>query len=149
MTIPNLHGRYFCERCMQRFEGSGNCPVCPDEEPLLDLGDWEVRGFLVHQDQSRATRRHALYIAIGTVPAIAVAGVSMFWVGGVPAMFLGAGLAMGVAWALGRMFPPAKKTPALTAEELASFDNQAPSGAEDGLQLLGELDLVEPEQDLL
>ena len=112
MNKHHRTGRYFCERCLRRYEQPGDCPRC-EYEPLLDLEDEEVRHFLEEADARARTRRFARCFGLALIPGILIIYVSWFGLrlGMIESIVGGAFVVFGIATLLARIFRVQTRAP--------------------------------------
>lgn len=115
-------GRFFCEECTQRYGGPGDCADC-EGEPLLDLANEEVRRLIIDFDEARWRRqatKWGLVSLVVTSPLLVVLGLILahFGVG------LAVLCALGLSSYLMSAFPPAKKMPDMSPDEIAALTTE-------------------------
>lgn len=120
----NPEGRYYCEICRRRYDDPGDCPRCP-EEPLLDLGDEDVRLMLQENDLASRNRRFATIFMVSAL-VVAPFGV-VLWIYisaclAIPLCALGVFLSTTV---LTLVFPARKTMPPLTVNEIYNLSSMA------------------------
>lgn len=119
--FPSIKGRYFCENCTGRYEQSGDCPKCEDE-PLLDLGDENVRLMLVEMDEKSQSRRYKLLL---TIAIVATMPLSLYFVlvrfGMLYGVVASSGVVFGTTAALAHFFSAKNKAPYIGEDELAQW----------------------------
>lgn len=113
----NPEGRYYCEVCRRRFDESGDCPK-DREEPLLDLGDEDVRLMLQENDHAARNRRFAS-IFMASALLVAPIGV-LLWIAIGPCLAIPICIAATalITFVLNLIFPARKTMPPLSANEI-------------------------------
>ena len=106
-------GKWFCERCVTRYqEGPGDCPRCIDE-PLLNLDVGAVRELLEELDANRARQRWGQ--AMGASAAIVIVVLIANGLFGTQTLRgsarFGAVAMGGLAMLLVGLFPPQQRNP--------------------------------------
>lgn len=118
MTTPAADGRFFCESCLGRHTGRGDCSKCSGE-PLLDLCDDETRIMLEEFDSRAKMKRYTIILIVVIVLTMPLdLGLIFFWLGmrvGVPAA---AGLVAAMTAILATFFPAKMKAPSLQPGEV-------------------------------
>jgi hypothetical protein len=115
MTTPAPDGRFFCEHCLQRFTGSGDCPRCTDE-PLLDLVDDEVRLMLEEFDSKAKMRRYSIVLGVIVVLTIPLDFLIFGFIGPYVGVVIAAGLVAALTSGVVALFPAKVKSPRLSDE---------------------------------
>lgn len=123
--------RHYCVECQERYPSPGMCPEHP-AEPLLDLGDEEVRELLREGDRQARLVRFGRIIGIGQLVAIPLTAlVAQLIVGMLDTLFIEVVVFLiffiyiGTlfAWTLAgtRFFPHRSKAPRLDEPEVLAL----------------------------
>ncbi|MFC1610735.1 hypothetical protein ACFL6C_07245 [Myxococcota bacterium] len=118
-------GRFYCEKCRNRFPTPGSCPRCVGE-PLLDLADDEVRYMLESFDDNSRMRRYGQVVLVCAVFGALVWFVCTQLVGWIIAFAPAIGVTMGLSAVGMKIFPPRKSAPNLTSEEVQKLRAGSP-----------------------
>lgn len=125
MSQPSPFPRFYCTDCASAYSQPGNCPKHADE-PLLDLGDEEVRLMLEDQDASAKMRHAAILVGVVAGVTFASAVLVMLLVGklDIEVNFAKVILVLGAGFYLAAfaMFKFKGKAPKLTPEQVSQLD---------------------------
>ncbi len=123
---PTPDGRFFCESCLGRYAGRGDCLKCPGE-PLLDLCDDETRLMLEEFDSKAKMRRYTIILMVVIVLTMPISlGLIFFWLGALIGTPAAAGLVAAITAGLAALLPPKVKMPQLKSGEIEQMQQKYP-----------------------